>query len=203
MVAWCVKSGLTGSFDEAGLRLWRDANLAPLGPIWLGAIVRAVTDIGDWPLRNVFAGAGVIALALLGRRHSAAVLFFTVVSGWIANSQLKLLFERERPTIVPHLVDASGLSFPSGHSFNAALVYLSLALAFAPFSSRQNVRVAIFAGSTGLSIAIAASRVWLGVHYPSDVIAGWLAGTGWALIAAALFLPAADRVGAGLPDPDR
>ena len=93
---------------------------------------------------------------------------------------------RERPEIVPHLMEAGGASFPSGHSFNAAVIYIAIALAFATFSARQSVRVTIIATAILLSLAIAWSRVWLGVHFPTDVIAGWLGGAGWAFLATVL-----------------
>jgi len=88
--------------------------------------------------------------------------------------------------IVPHLTEAGGASFPSGHSFNAALVYVALALAFAALSARRVVRWGLIGGALALSMAIALSRVWLGVHFPSDAVAGWCAGAAWAFTAAAL-----------------
>jgi undecaprenyl-diphosphatase len=88
--------------------------------------------------------------------------------------------------IVPHLTEAGGQSFPSGHSFNSAVVYIAIALAFAAMSPRRSVRWTLIISAVVLSIAIALSRVWLGVHFPTDVAAGWLGGAGWAFLASAL-----------------
>ena len=104
-----------------------------------------------------------------------------------------------------HLMEAGGESFPSGHSFNAAVVYIAMALAFASMSSRHSVRYTIVGSAMVLSAMIAWSRVMLGVHFPSDVTAGWLGGAGWAFLAAALLYEpakaAADRQVAGTLDP--
>ena len=93
---------------------------------------------------------------------------------------------RPRPQIVPHLTEAGGASFPSGHAFNSAVVYIAIALAFATLSARESVRLTIIGGAVLVSLVVAWSRVWLGVHFPTDVLAGWLGGAGWAFLAAAL-----------------
>src|SRR5690606_8541528 len=76
--------------------------------------------------------------------------------------------------------------FPSGHSFNAAVVYIAMAIAFAAMSRRHSVRYLLIGTAMVLSALVAGSRVVLGVHFPSDVVAGWLGGAGWAFLAAAL-----------------
>jgi undecaprenyl-diphosphatase len=78
------------------------------------------------------------------------------------------------------------MSFPSGHSFNSALGLIAVALAFATFSHRRRVRWTIIGAAVALSLLVAWTRVWLGVHFPSDVLAGWLGGAGWAFLASAL-----------------
>jgi undecaprenyl-diphosphatase len=109
-----------------------------------------------------------------------------VIAGWAVEFALKGLVGRARPVIVPHLTEAGGASFPSGHSFNAALVYLALALAFGGPGAAPSVRRTLIGGAIALSLAIALSRVWLGVHFPSDALAGWLGGMAWAFTAAVL-----------------
>lgn len=182
-----VLGGHAEAIDETGLTVWRDAGaLQPRGPEWLLEGVRDVTALGGVLLRNLIALGAVVALLFLRLRREAVLLAGTVLGGWLVGYGFKLLFGRERPDIVPHLMEAGGASFPSGHSFNAAVVYIAIALAFAAMSSRQAVRVAVIGTAIVLSLAIAWSRVWLGVHFPSDVIAGWLGGAGWAFLAAAL-----------------
>jgi undecaprenyl-diphosphatase len=119
-------------------------------------------------------------------RREATLLALTIALGWLVNTVLKGLIGRARPEIVPHLTAAGGDSFPSGHSFNSAVVFIAVALAFATLSARQSVRLTIIGSAVAFSLAVAWSRVWLGVHFPSDVIAGWLGGAGWAFLATAV-----------------
>ena len=105
-----------------------------------------------------------------------------------------MLVGRPRPDLVPHLTEAGGSSFPSGHSFNSAVVYISIALAFAALSPRQSARATVVLAAMALTLLVALSRVWLGVHYPSDAVAGWLGGAGWAFTAAALLYRPAKAV---------
>ena len=187
MMVAAVQAGRTGGLDSAGLLFWRGgAELRPVGPEWLLEGVRDITALGGVLLRHVFVVVALVALLFLRLRREALLLAATVIGGWMINSLIKDIVGRPRPEIVPHLTDAGGASFPSGHSFNSAVVYIGIALAFAAMSPRQSVRVTIVATAAALSMLVALSRVWLGVHFPSDVIAGWLGGAGWALLAAGL-----------------
>lgn len=187
IMVWLVLTGRTGGLDEMGLlAARRDGDLDFAGSHLMLEIVRDTTALGGVFLRNLFAIGAVAALLFLSLRREAALFAMTVVGGWIANSALKGIVGRERPQIVPHLMEAGGESFPSGHSFNAAVVYVAMALAFAAMSRRHSVRYTLVATAMVLSAMIAWSRVMLGVHFPSDVIAGWLGGAGWAFLAAAL-----------------
>ncbi len=199
-VAWAVATGHTSMIDSAGLLFWRDASFRPLGPDWLLEGVRDISGLGGVMLRNFFAILAVAALLFMRLRREAILLALTVACGWLANYAIKLLVGRPRPEIVPHLTEAGGNSFPSGHSFNSAVVYLAIGFAFAAISPRQPVRITIVACATAISMAVAWSRVWLGVHWPSDVIAGWLGGVGWSLLASALLYPSARAAAAQLPD---
>ncbi|MFD2578597.1 phosphatase PAP2 family protein [Novosphingobium colocasiae] len=191
LVAWAVRTGHAETIDQLGLLFWRDATLAPSGPKWLLEAVRDVTGLGGVLLRNLFGLAAISALLFLRLRREAVLFALTVASGWLVNSLVKHLVGRARPEIVPHLTEAGGNSFPSGHSFNSAVVYIAMALAFAALSSRAAVRHTVICAALVVSLAIAWTRVWLGVHWPSDVIAGWLGGTGWAFLASAvLYRPA-------------
>ena len=176
-----------GWLDEPGLLAARRGEEREFaGNALLLEIVRDTTALGGVFLRNLFALGAVIALLFLALRREAVLLAMTVAGGWIANTAVKALIGRERPQIVPHLMEAGGESFPSGHSFNAAVVYIAMALAFASLSRRHSVRYTLIAAAMAISALIAWSRVLLGVHYPSDVIAGWLGGAAWAFTAAAL-----------------
>ena len=190
-----VLGGRSANFDAAGLRLFRTGlDLHPRGAPWLAEAVRDYTALGGVLLRHIVAIGALMALVFLRLRREATLLALTIVSGWLVNTAIKVLVGRPRPEIVSHLTEAGGSSFPSGHSFNSAVVYISIALAFAALSRRQSVRATVVLSAMALTLLVALSRVWLGVHYPSDAIAGWLGGTGWAFTAAALLYRPAKAV---------
>lgn len=187
VIVWLVLNGRTGGFDEFGLLAARTGEARDFaGSHLMLEIVRDTTALGGVFLRNLFAIGAVVALLFLSLRREAVLFAMTVAGGWVANSLLKGIVGRERPQIVPHLMEAGGESFPSGHSFNSAVVYIAMALAFAALSRRHSVRYVLIGSAMVISAMIAWSRVMLGVHFPSDVTAGWLGGAGWAFLAAAL-----------------
>lgn len=200
-VVTLVLGNRLGSFDSAGLQYFRTGpDAVPWGPPALLEAVRDWTALGGVLLRNLFALIAIAALLLVRLRREATLLAMTILSGWVVNTLIKSLVGRPRPTIVSHLAEAGGSSFPSGHSFNSAVVYLGIALALASLSARRGVRWSMIVGAALVTALIAVSRVWLGVHYPSDVIAGWLGGTAWALTASALlYRPARQIADAAAP----
>ncbi|MBW8785484.1 MAG: phosphatase PAP2 family protein [Novosphingobium sp.] len=190
--AWLVLSGRSLSFDAAGLRFWRTGpDLHPRGPAWLLENVRDFTALGGVLLRNLVAIGAMVALLFMRLRREALLLAGTIIGGWIVDSLLKAAVGRPRPALVSHLAEAGGASFPSGHSFNSAVVYIAIGLGFAAMSPRPSVRRTIVASAVVVSLLVALSRVWLGVHFPSDVAAGWCGGAGWAFLASALLYPTA------------
>ena len=187
LVVWLVLGDQLGNFDSAGLQYFRTGpDAVPWGSPALLEAVRDWTALGGVMLRNLFALITIAGLLLIRLRREATLFAATILSGWVVNTLIKSLIGRPRPTIVSHLAEAGGSSFPSGHSFNSAVVYMGIALALASLSAQRGVRWSMIAGAALISALIALSRVWLGVHYPSDVIAGWLGGTAWALTASAL-----------------
>ena len=201
LVVVAVLGGRAAGFDAAGLRLFRTGiDLHPRGAPWLTEAVRDYTALGGVLLRHLIAVAALVGLLFLRLRREATLLALTIVGGWVVNSGLKLLVGRPRPDLVPHLTEAGGLSFPSGHSFNSAVVFIAIALAFAALSPRRSVRATIVLAAMLLTLMVALSRVWLGVHYPSDAIAGWLGGAGWAFLASALLYRPAKAVADGAAD---
>lgn len=195
LIVYLVLTGRSAGFDAAGLRLWRTGiDLQPRGSPWLTEAVRDYTALGGVLLRHIVAIGALVALLFLRLRREAVLLMLTIVGGWVVNSGIKTLVGRPRPEIVSHLTEAGGLSFPSGHSFNSAVVYIAIALAFAAISPRQSVRLTVIGIAMALTLLVSLSRVWLGVHYPSDAIAGWLGGAGWAFLASALLYRPAKAV---------
>lgn len=195
IIVWLVLTDRTGGLDELGLLAARTGDAGDFaGSRRLLEITRDTTALGGVFLRNLFALGAVAALLFLNLRREAVLFALTVIGGAIANSAVKGLVGRERPQIVPHLMEAGGESFPSGHSFNAAVIYIAMALAFAAISRRHSVRYTIIGAAMIVSAMVAWSRVMLGVHFPSDAVAGWLGGAGWAFVASALFYRPAKAV---------
>lgn len=193
VIVLLVQTGRTAGFDDPGLLYWRTgAGLAPKGPKFLLEGVRDLTSLGGVLLRNLIVMGAVTALLFLRLRREAILLALTVVGAWVVEGAIKGWVGRPRPLIVPHLTEAGGASFPSGHALNSAVVYIAIALAFATLSARESVRLTIIGIAIALSLVIAWTRVWLGVHFPTDVLAGWLGGAGWAFLAAALLQRPAD-----------
>lgn len=187
-VAWWQASGASAGFDRAGLLLWREApSLLPIGPAWLTSLMQGLTTVGGGIFR--FALGLAVLIVLVARRHTSQTLMLLalMLAPPLINSELKALFARPRPDLVPYFDTFNDPSFPSGHSFNAAATYIGLALILA--SLRPGLRAPLIAAGVLLSLAIAFSRVWLGVHWPTDAVAGWLGGTGWALMMGAAIRP--------------
>ena len=187
LVAGLVLANRLAGFDAAGLRYFRTGpDQLPWGSPALLEAVRDFTALGGVLLRNLFALIAIAALLLVRLRRKATLLAGTIIGGWAVNTLIKLLVGRPRPAIVSHLAEAGGSSFPSGHSFNSAVVYMGIALAAASLTAARGARWGIIAAAALVTALIALSRVWLGVHYPSDVLAGWLGGMAWACTASAL-----------------
>lgn len=177
-----VAEGDTMAFDRAVITGLRDAADAsrPLGPDWLPLAVRDVTALGGWVVLTVLTGVVVGFLSVTRKTAIALFVVGAVAGGAVVSALLKLAFNRARPDIVPHLVDVTSTSFPSGHAMNSAIVYLTLGALLARTQQARGVRVYILAIAILLTLSVGASRVYLGVHWPSDVVAGWIVGATWA-----------------------
>ncbi len=179
-----VFAGETQSFDRQVLLALRDpADPArPIGPAWMAGAALDITALGSPTVLGltVFAVAGFLWLQGLWRR----AVFVTVASlgGWFINGALKELFQRARPDIVPHLRDVMTLSFPSGHAMQSAVVYLTLGALSMHIAQRRLTRLYCMSVAMLATALVGTSRVYLGVHYPTDVLAGWLIGLSWALL---------------------
>ncbi len=177
-----VRMGWTDATDMRVMALVRGIGGASLrGP------VVAITTLGNAP---VLLGIGSVALLFLlasGERWQAARLALIVLGGRLAVEFVKDLVTRARPPLIDRAVAAAGWSFPSAHAANATVT--CCALAFILTGRRRAARPALLTLAALIALAIGASRVWLGVHWPVDVLAGWLFGIGWLALGAALPLP--------------
>ena len=128
-----------------------------------------------------------VAFLMLRRKWASAVLVLIAsVGGTVLSTLLKSLFQRARPSVVPHLTEVTSLSFPSGHSMLSAVIYLTLGALLARTTKDRKVKGFFLLTALGLTLLVGLTRVYLGVHYPTDVLAGWCAGTTWALLCVTL-----------------
>lgn len=181
-----VGEGETMTIDERAVLMMRqEGDLSkPIGPSWMATAGRDITALGDAVILMLIILAVTGFLALEGKRGPAIFIIVVTIGGQIASSGLKLLFARERPDIVPHLTDVATASFPSGHSTMAAVVYLTLGLLLAQMQLNRRTKLFTLGIAVFLTVIVGLSRIYLGVHYPTDVLAGWLVGGCWALLSA-------------------
>ena len=178
-----VMEGGTRKLDRALLlALRRGGDLQPLGPPSIQDAARDITALGSITVLGLLTVGVSLFLALNGQNHMAVFVFGSVSSGALVSTLLKDLFERPRPDIVPHAAYASNSSFPSGHSMLSALTYLALGALLARSQERKLLKAYFLLGAVLVTVLVGISRVYLGVHWPTDVLAGWMAGTVWALL---------------------
>ena len=178
-----IGGGAQFDFDRAVLLVMREPGLpgVPAGPAFLKQAMLDITALGGGTVLTL-----VVALSaafLLVQRHVLTALLILAGGGGgpLAVALLKPVFGRQRPEVIDHLIDIGSASFPSGHSANSAAVYLTLALVLVQIVRRRRERLFILAAAAMLVLMIGSSRFYLGVHWPSDVLAGCTFGTLWAL----------------------
>ncbi len=178
-----VLEGDTLGFDTAILMLFRDpaAPSVPLGPSWFAEATRDITALGSFSVLGLLVAAVTLHLLLTGAWRTGVLVLVSVIGGTIVSTALKAIFDRPRPDLTG-AVDVFTASFPSGHATISAVTYLTIGVLLAEREARWPPRVLYLGGAVLLTLAIGCSRVYLGVHYPTDVIAGWSLGTAWALI---------------------
>ncbi len=180
-----VLEGETHAFDKKILMMMRDGNNPqnPWGPPWVAEMVRDISGLGGIViLALVTFGAGLY-LWMLRKKGAAVFLFVTVILGTLLSNLLKHGFGRPRPDLVPHGSYIFTNSFPSGHSMMAAIVYLSIGILLARAHASYRLKLYFIFTSILITLLIGVSRVYLGVHWPTDVLAGWLAGGVFAVMA--------------------
>ncbi|MZR14516.1 phosphatase PAP2 family protein [Maritimibacter sp. DP07] len=154
----------------------------PIGPGWLEEMGRDLTALGGTVVLTL-STLLVSAYFLMRHKISSTLFLLAAVGGGIALSSVaKTLFDRPRPELVPHGSIVHTASFPSGHSMMAAVAYLSLGVLVARVQPRRRLKIFILSTAVVLALLVGISRVYLGVHWPTDVFAGWLAGAGWAAV---------------------
>jgi undecaprenyl-diphosphatase len=174
----------TQTFDEWVVKSLRNPEdlSQSIGPHWVQEAALDLTSLGSIAVLT-FVTLAVAGYFLIQRQHGAmALVLIATGTGQGAAMLLKMVFQRQRPDIVPHLRDVASLSFPSNHAMLSAVVYLTLAGILARVLSGKIVRIYVIAIALLATFLVGASRVYLGVHYPTDVAAGWCAGLAWAIL---------------------
>jgi len=184
LIAQEVVEGEPIAFDRWVMLAFRHASdpSLPIGPPWLPEAVRDITALGSTVVLGVVLLVVTGYLFAAGKRRTGWFVLATVLSGTALNSLLKLAFARPRPDLVTPLTQALTLSFPSGHAALSAICYLTLGTLLARTQASRAVRVYFIATAMLLTLLVGVSRIYLGVHYPTDVLAGWCIGIAWAPI---------------------
>jgi undecaprenyl-diphosphatase len=178
-----IREGDTRGADQAILLALRDPKdlSHPIGPYWIEVMCRDLTSLGSPSVLALITIAAVSYLWIDGKRAAALFVAIAIAGGAVLESLLKLGFARPRPELVSHLVDVNWFSFPSGHATMATITYLTLGVLLARVQKRRRMKVYLLAVATILALLVGFTRVYLGVHWPTDVLAGWCIGTAWAL----------------------
>jgi len=177
-----VGEGEARWFDEGLLLALRTSDPAdPIGPRWVEGWIVDISALGGFAVLTLVTLFAVGYLLALKRWGGALVLLCATLGGTAISEGLKIGFNRPRPDLVAHIVDTTSMSFPSGHAMLSAVTYLTLGALIARTQERRRLRSYVLGGAILLTLIIGASRVYLGVHWPTDVLAGWCLGAAWAL----------------------
>ncbi len=183
ILAATVTGGGAGGFDKAVLLALRSTDdlSDPIGPRWLERAVGDVTSLGSFAVLGLITIGAAGYLVADGKRHAAIFVLVAIGGGTALSSAMKLLFERPRPDVVAHLVPVQTLSFPSGHAMLSAVTFLTLGAILMRVQPRRRMKAYILAAAITLTLLVGLSRIYLGVHWPTDVLAGWCLGAAWAM----------------------
>ncbi len=177
-----VVEGDTQHFDERILKALRrtDDLATPIGPRWLEQVGLDITALGGVAVLSIVTLSVAGYLLMVRKYHAMWLVIAATLGGLIISTILKGAFDRPRPRIVPHLTDIYTSSFPSGHSMMSASVYLTLGSLLTRLVPNRGTKLYFLVLALCLTILVGCSRVYAGVHYPTDVLAGWTAGLVWA-----------------------
>jgi undecaprenyl-diphosphatase len=178
-LALLMRAGLLQAADRSVLIAIRTAADTMRQPAWFQDTVSDVTALGGYPVLTITVVLATLGLWLLGRPGAAAFAVATPVCGTLLSTVSKLGFARPRPDVVDQLDRTFTQSFPSGHAMMSLVVWVMFALIAVRFSGRSSFRAFVLAAGIALTAVIGTSRLYLGVHWPSDVLAGWSLGTAY------------------------
>ena len=154
----------------------------PIGPQWVEEFARDITALGGIGVLTLVIAASASFLFIAKERRTAWMILVATLGGIAITQAFKAVFARPRPDLTLHEVYAYTASFPSGHTVMSAVTYLTLGALIARDLSSRRLKVHIMVVATGITLLVGVSRVYLGVHWPSDVLGGWSLGAGWSLL---------------------
>ena len=176
-----VVEGDTLAFDRWLVEGLRDPAGAPRGPAWLTKAMVDLTALGGGPFLTLLTVAAAGFLLAARKWGMAVFVVLAIAGGGLAANGLKLIFVRARPDLVPHLVSVDSASFPSAHAMNSAVTFLTLGVLLSRSQKDRRMKAYLLGAALVLTLIVGFSRVYLGVHWPTDVVAGWAVGAAWAI----------------------
>lgn len=198
LVALAIMSGLTlaflqiademvegemEAFDRTILLMFRDPADPDtvIGPAWMHEMVRDITALGSFSLLGLIVLAVCAYLYLARMRSAALFVLLSVLGGTLLSTILKMGYNRPRPDLTT-MSEQFTASFPSGHAMLSAVTFLTLGALLARFAPTRRLQILSIGGALLLTLLVGLSRLYMGVHYPSDILAGWCLGSAWALL---------------------
>jgi undecaprenyl-diphosphatase len=180
-----VGEGDTDAFDRQLITLLRTSGNGgePIGPAWFKDSMRDVTALGGITFLTLMTIVVVLALLFHRKRREAIILATTAISAQTSIEVLKFLYDRPRPALLMPEIHAFTKSFPSGHTTESTAIFLTVATVIASLETKHHTKLLAYAAATFAIFAVGFSRVYLGMHWPTDVLGGWVLGTAWAAAA--------------------
>ncbi|MDJ1157569.1 phosphatase PAP2 family protein [Chelatococcus sp. SYSU_G07232] len=179
-----VLRGERQGWDEAILLALRrpDAERSLIGPPWLHEAARDITGLGSTPVLVLAVLVASGYFLVIRQRSAALLLLVSVAGGALLGTLMKMGFDRARPDLVPHAAKVFTASFPSGHAMLSAITFLTLGALVARAHAHAGLRLYLTAVALAMTVLVGVSRVYIGVHWPSDVLAGWSIGSAWSIV---------------------
>ncbi len=177
-----MSEGETHATDESIVLVLRETGDPgnPIGPLWVQRMARDITSLGSIAVLSLVSLASIAYLLMIGKYGPAIQIFIATSGGLLLSNAMKGLFDRPRPSLVPAEVQGLNASFPSGHAMLAAVTYFTLAAFLARVQPNRRTRIYFLSVAFIVVFAVGVSRVYLALHWPTDVLAGWCLGAGWA-----------------------
>ena len=178
-----IGEGETGTIDRQLIAMLRTTGNAtnPIGPTWFKEVMRDVTALGGFTFLTLITVVFVLGLLFHKKWREGVILTVTALGAQISVQILKLIYDRPRPEVGIAYTHGYGSSFPSGHTTESTAIFLALATVIATFETRHDTKILAYAVAFFVISGVGFSRVYLGMHWPSDVFGGWILGTSWAL----------------------